>query len=66
MYYTIGKVATHFGVQTWWIRRCIERKLLHEPKRVGAYRVWVESDLPAIEAALRKAGYLKDQEATCA
>jgi hypothetical protein len=61
-YFTIGAVAAHFGCQPWQVRRAIERKLLDEPPRVGAYRVFVATDLPRIEAALRAAGYLPRQE----
>lgn len=61
-YLTIGNVARYFGCQPWQVRRAIERKLLDEPPRVGAYRVFVATDLPRIEAALRAAGYLPCQE----
>jgi DNA-binding transcriptional MerR regulator len=62
-YFTIGAVARHFGCQPWQIRRAIERGILSEPPRVGAYRVFVAADLPRIEAALRQAGYLAGAEA---
>jgi DNA-binding transcriptional MerR regulator len=60
MYYTIGKLAKHFGVPPWRVRRAIERGFLPEPPRVGAYRVFLAQDLPDIEAALRLAGYLTE------
>lgn len=62
LYLTIGNVARYFRCQPWQVRRAIERKLLEEPPRVGAYRVFVAADLPRIEAALRVAGYLPCQE----
>jgi hypothetical protein len=42
MFYTIGALALHFSkagcpVSPWQIRRTIERGLLAEPPRVGAY-----------------------------
>jgi DNA-binding transcriptional MerR regulator len=57
----IGKVAIHFGVPAWQVRRVITRGLVREPARVGAYRVFVDEDLPKIEAALKQAGYLRDE-----
>ena len=56
--YTLGDVAKHFNVPTWTVRRIFERRLLPEPGRLGAYRVVSAEDLPKIEAALRRAGYL--------
>jgi hypothetical protein len=63
-YYTIGAVARHFAglygvpLHPWQVRRTIERGFLAEPPRVGAYRVFTADDLPRIEAALRRVGYL--------
>jgi hypothetical protein len=62
-YFTIGAVARRFACQPWQVRRAIERGILDEPPRVGAYRVFVAEDLPRIEAALRQAGYLSGAEA---
>ena len=61
--YTIGAIARHFGVDVWQVRGAILRGLLAEPPRVGIYRVWVESDLPRVRAALVAAGYLKEEPA---
>jgi DNA-binding transcriptional MerR regulator len=55
---TIGAVAKHFGVTAWKVRRLFENGTLPQPARVGAYRVIPITDLPQIEAALRKCGYL--------
>jgi DNA-binding transcriptional MerR regulator len=63
---TIGDVARHFGVPTWHIRRAIERGLLPEPPRAGAYRVFCPRDLPRIKAALRRCGYLREEALTAA
>ena len=60
---TMGVVAKHFGVQQHHVRRVFVRGLLPEPERVGAYRVIHEADLPAVEKALRQAGYLEGTEA---
>jgi DNA-binding transcriptional MerR regulator len=57
-YWTISHVADHFRVTTWKVRRCFERGLLPPAPRIGSYRIFRESDLPAIEAALRQLGYL--------
>jgi hypothetical protein len=57
-YLTIGPVARRFGCQPWQIRRLFERGLLPQAPRVGPYRVIAIAELPRIEEALRKAGYL--------
>jgi hypothetical protein len=57
-YLTLGAVARRFGCQPWQVRRLFERGVLPEPRRVGAYRVVAEEDLPAVEQALRQAGYI--------
>jgi DNA-binding transcriptional MerR regulator len=59
--YTTGDIAKRLGCQVWQIRRLYERGLLREPARAGAYRVVAESDVPAVEQALRIAGYLPPQ-----
>lgn len=46
----------------WQIRRCINRGLLPEPQRLGAFRIFTRRDAPKIEAALRVAGYLPKPE----
>lgn len=58
--FTVGTLAERFGVRPWQVRRLVERGLLPEPPRVGAYRIFTTKDLPRIEAALRKAGYLPE------
>jgi DNA-binding transcriptional MerR regulator len=58
----LGPVARRFGVPIWQLRRVFERGLLPEPSRVGAYRVIAREDLPLVEEALRKAGYLPRHE----
>jgi hypothetical protein len=59
---TIGDVAAHFGVEPWQVRRLYQRGLLPPATRVGVYRVAFESDLPTIEGALVRAGYIPRQE----
>ncbi len=59
-YLTIGDVAKRFGCAPWQVRRLIERNLLSEPPRIGAYRVFLVADFPKIEAALRQAGCLPE------
>src|SRR5262245_32305485 len=58
--YTVGAVARRYGCPAWQIRRLFERGLLPPAARVGAYRVIAASDLPAVEDALRRAGYLPE------
>jgi hypothetical protein len=55
----LGEVADFYGVRTWQVARLFERRLVSfTPLRAGRYRVVTEEQLPAIETALRKAGYL--------
>jgi DNA-binding transcriptional MerR regulator len=54
----IGEVARRLGCEPWHIRRLIARGLLPEPGRVATYRVFREADLPRIQAAIARAGYL--------
>jgi hypothetical protein len=61
-YLTTAKVARHFGVRSWQVRRLFELELLPDPPRAGRYRLIAQSDLPAVEAALRKAGYLPGKD----
>jgi len=60
-YLTIGAVAVRFAVRPWQVRRLFESGHLPEPHRVGAYRVLIEADMPAVEKALREAGYLPEE-----
>lgn len=57
---TLGEVAVYFGLKVWQIRRLFERRLLPEPPRFGQNRMVKRSQFPAVEAALRKGGYLRD------
>jgi len=57
-YLTIGSVAQLFGCSPWQVRRLFERGALPPAPRIGAYRVIARDDLPKVERALRKAGYL--------
>lgn len=59
----IGDAATRCGVESWQLRRLDQRGLIAPPARIGRYRAYMESDLPAIEAALRKAKYIKSEPA---
>jgi len=59
-YLTIGDVARRFGLAVWQVRQLYLRNLVPPAERIGLYRVVSESDLPTIEAALRRAGYLKE------
>jgi DNA-binding transcriptional MerR regulator len=55
---TIGDTARHFGVPAWKVRRLYERGLLPPPARAGLYRLVSVEELPKVEEALRRAGYL--------
>jgi hypothetical protein len=65
-YLTTGQLARRLGCFIWQIHKALERKLIPEPARAGNLRLFAESDLPAIEAALRTAGYLRTEGAACA
>ena len=56
--FTTGDLCRHFGVLPWQMKQTIKRGFLAEPPRVSRYRIWLEADLPRVEAALRAAGYL--------
>lgn len=60
---TTGDLARLYDVPAWLIRRLADRRQIPTPLRVGLYRVFSESDLPAIEAALIEAGYIRPGEA---
>lgn len=60
---TLGEVAQLLGVPSWKVARLFERWFLPEPQRVGQFRVIAEADLPQVEAALRRAGYLPAAQA---
>jgi MerR HTH family regulatory protein len=57
-FHTVGAVARRYGCRPWQVRRLFERGLLPPAPRVGAYRVFSAADLPRIEQALRRAGYI--------
>lgn len=56
--YTLGDLARKLRCPVWAVRRVFTRGLLPEPTRLGPYRVVAAADVPAVEAALRSAGYL--------
>lgn len=58
--YTIGDLEKRYGCPAWAIRSVCNRGLCPAPKRLGAYRIWSEADLPKLEAALRRAGYIEE------
>ena len=62
--FTTGQLARHFGVALWQIDYLWRRGLLEEADRAGILRVVPEADLPKVEAALRRAGYLP-KESPC-
>jgi hypothetical protein len=56
---TLGDVAQRLGCQLWQVARVIDRGLYPQPARIGCYRVLSVDDLPAMRAALVRAGFLK-------
>jgi hypothetical protein len=59
---TISGVGKHFGLPTWKIRRVFYDGLVPEPRRLHYWRIIFPEELPAIEAALVRLGYLPRQE----
>jgi hypothetical protein len=59
-----GELARHFGCAPWQTRRLFERGLLPPARRMGRYRYVAVTDLPAVEAALIRAGYLRPRDMT--
>ena len=58
---TTTAVAELFGVRPWQVRRLYESGRVPEPPaRMGAYRLIRPADLPVIQAALVRAGYLEE------
>jgi hypothetical protein len=55
---TLGELASRIGCESWRIRRLFERKLLPEPRRVGKFRVFSESDVEAVRKVAESAGYV--------
>jgi DNA-binding transcriptional MerR regulator len=56
---TLVDVCRLLGAHPWQLRKLYDRKLLPLPRRAGRYRVYSVDDLPLLEKALRKAGYLR-------
>lgn len=61
---TIGQVEKLYGVPQWRIRRLIVEGKIAEPRRIGIFRVFEDTDLPGVERALRSAGLLKNEAVT--
>src|SRR5262249_33730255 len=57
-YLSLGEVAARYGVDLWKVQRLFRRRLLPAPPRVGPFRVIRTDQLPKVEAALVRAGYL--------
>ncbi len=58
---TMGQIARRYGCTQRNVRTLFLRGLLPEPARVGAYRVVPVEQLDQVEAALRKAGYIREK-----
>ncbi len=60
---TTGVIARRLGIPEWRVRRLFERRILPDPPRIGGYRAIPAADLPIVERALRRAGYLSSEVA---
>jgi hypothetical protein len=60
---TLGEIAKRYGCTQGQVRKVFTRGFLPEPPRAGPYRVVPRGQLGQVEAALRKAGYLKETPA---
>jgi len=56
--HTVPDLSKMFGCHDWQIRSVLARGLAPQPRRLGRYRVFTPDELPAIKAALEKAGYI--------
>lgn len=56
---TLGQIATRYGIQLWQVQRIYQRGLVPEADRIGRTRVVQPADLPSVEAALVKGGYIQ-------
>jgi hypothetical protein len=54
----VGEIARLNGLETWKVQSVINRGWTPRPSRVGRFRVFAVEQLPAVEAALRRAGYI--------
>jgi hypothetical protein len=67
---TTGTVTRWFGAQgypvKWWhVRRVYELGYMPEPSaRLGTYRMITRADMPALVAAMKRAGYLPEDAFT--
>lgn len=61
-FYTTGDLARMFGVKLWKVARLFEDGLVAQPQRFRNYRLIPKKQIPAIEKALRKRGYLTDDK----
>lgn len=61
---TTAQMARRCGADGWQLLATIRRGFLAEPARVGPFRVWRETDVDRVTAALRAAGYLPADEGT--
>jgi hypothetical protein len=60
------EAAARCNVQVWQVRQVFLKGLMAEPGRCGMGRVIPVSDLPELEAALKKLGYVKSDAAPAA
>ncbi len=60
---TTGQVAARLGFHPWQVRSVYNREKVPRRPRLGNTRVFHAGDLPAVERALREAGYLPAVEA---
>lgn len=58
---TMGQIGKRFGCSQSQVRKVFTRGFLPEPARAGSYRVVPVEQLGQVEAALRRAGYIKDE-----
>ncbi len=61
--FTTGSLARLKGWDEWRVRRLFEDGDLPEPPRLGQYRLLSEDDIPLIEEAMRRRGFLPAEQA---
>lgn len=58
----LGQLARRCGIPEQTARGLLNRGVIKPSGKVGKVVVFLDADLPAVEEALRRAGYLKDAE----
>jgi hypothetical protein len=59
-----GPTAAEVPMESWRLRRMVDRGLCPKPRKIGRYSVFSRSDISAIREAARKLGWTHEAVAT--